>query len=211
MTSTAFSAQGSTIEIETGDGTPVSITGVSVGYPTIITASGLNNGDVVAIAGLTGTHAADLNAKSFVVLYSTGTQAALAVNTIGRTITAGSGTATPTTYTAIANVKSFSGFDGKATIIDVTNLDSTAKEKLVGLQDFGKFSFEIHVDYDNAGQQALSTAKAAASIKGFRLTYPNSKVATFDAYVMGMPSQGGVDTAVTGSVELEISGAVTIA
>jgi Lambda phage tail tube protein, TTP len=210
MTSTAISAQGSTLAVNTGTGSGITITGISVGYPTIITATGLNNGDVVALAGLGGADSGLLNGNSYPVLFSTGSKFSVAVDTTGKTITA-SGTATPQTYTPIANVKSFSGFDGKAAIIDVTNLSSTAKEKLVGIQDFGKFSFDIHVDYSDAGQLALSAAKAAATKKTFKLTYPNAKVATFSAFVMGMPSQGAVDAVVAGSVELEITGAVVVA
>ncbi len=211
MTSSAFSAQGSTFKISSGVGSPVSITGIAVGYPTIITATGLSNGDVGAIAALTGADAAVLNGNSYPVLYSTGSKFAIDVNTTGKTITVGSGTFTPNAYTQIKNVKKFSGFDGKASILDATDLDSAAKEKLIGLQDSGKFSFDINIDYSDAGQIALLAAKASSARKSFKLTYPNGKVASFDAFVMSMPANGGVDSIVMGSVELEITGVITIA
>jgi hypothetical protein len=212
MPSTAFSAQNSVFSIGTGTGTAKNITAIAVGNPTVLTstAHGLSNGDVVTLAGLTGADAALLNGQSVVVLFKTANTIAVAIDTTGKTITA-AGTATPVSYTPIKNIKSFNGFDGKATIIDVTNLDSTAKEKRPGLQDSGKFMFDLHVDYDDAGQAAARTAMGAGAQKNFKLTYPNGKVASFSGYVMSMPSQGGVDAVVAGSAEIEISGSIVIA
>ena len=52
MASSAISAQGSVLAIGTGTGSAVTITGVAVGNPTIITAAahGFNNGDVITLA-----------------------------------------------------------------------------------------------------------------------------------------------------------------
>ena len=48
-------------------------------------------------------------------------------------------------FTPIAQITDFSAFSGSASVIDTTNLDSTAKEKLMGLQDFGQFSINFNV------------------------------------------------------------------
>jgi hypothetical protein len=155
MSSSAISAQGSVLAIGTGSGSPVTITGVAVGNPTIITsaAHGFNNGDVVALAGLTGTDAALLNGQTVSVRNKTTNTYAVYIDTTGKTITA-SGTATPQTYTNVANVKDFSGFDGAASELDRTNLDSTAKEFILGLTDPGQLTFNIDYDGSNAGHIA---------------------------------------------------------
>jgi len=49
-----------------------------------------------------------------------------------------------TTFETIPNVVSFQGPGGQASVIDVTNLASTAKEKRVGLRDEGQLSLSLH-------------------------------------------------------------------
>lgn len=212
MTSTAISAQGSDLQIETGTGSAKTITAIQVGNPTILTstAHGLGNGDVITLAGLAGADAALLNGKTAVLTNKTANTFAVQIDTTGKTFTA-AGTATPVAYTSIANVKSYNGFDGAASEIDVTNLQSVAKEKRLGLQDFGKFSFEMNPDFNDAGQNAMRAAKAAGAQKNFKLIYPNGKAASFAAFVKSMPEQGGVDGVIAGSAELTITGAVTVA
>lgn len=216
MPSSSFSAQGTTFQISTGTGGAKTITAIAVGNPTIITstAHGLTAGDVVTIAAITGTAGTDatngLNGKTFVITHVTANTIAINANTTGLAYTSG-GTATPQTYTSVANVKSFNGFGGMASEIDVTNLSSTAKEFRLGLQDFGTITLEVSVDYSDAGQNALRTAQAAGTEKTFKLNFPNSRVATFNGYVKGAPVQGGVDATVEGSFEIRINGNVTVA
>lgn len=118
--------------------------------------------------------------------------------------------ATPgTPDVVINNVVSFSGFDGEASEIDITNLNSTAKEYAVGLKDFGAFSLEIHPDFDDPGQNVLRTA--GNSTKTIEIELPNGKTATFACLVKNADSlNGGVDAVLTGTVALKISGPVTV-
>lgn len=213
MASTAISAQGTTLEVNTGTGSAVTTVTAAVGFPTIITKSahGLSNGDVVVLSAFAGASAALLNGFTVVISNVTTNTLAIDIDTTGGTLTAANGTLTPQTYTEIGNVISYNGFDGMASEIPITNLSSSAVEVMLGLQDFGKFSFEIHPDYDDAGQAALRTAKSAGTEKTFKLTMSDAKVATFDAYVKGMPESGGVDAALSGSVELRINGSVVVA
>ncbi|MES2218361.1 MAG: phage tail tube protein [Pseudomonadota bacterium] len=204
-----ISSQGSTLEIETGNGSPVSITAIAAGFPTIITATGLVNGDVVAIAALGGADAATVNGHSYVVQFSTGLKASLDVDTTGKTITAGSGTATPAAYTKINGILSYSGLDGSAPDIDVTDLDSTAMEYISGLKDEGKFGFEMKTIRSDAGQLALEAARTSGAVKGIRLTLPDDSVATFDVLVKTTPLNGAVNAVLKGSVDCKITGDVT--
>ena len=59
-----------------------------------------------------------------------------------------------TTFETIPNVVSFQGPGGQASVIDVTNLASTSKEKRVGLRDEGQLSLtsiQDHVHRHDAG------------------------------------------------------------
>ena len=210
MASTAISAQGSVIAIGTSSGSAKTISAIALGNPTILTstAHGLANGDVVTLSGLTGSDASYLNGLTWSVRNVTTNTFAVQLDTTGRTITA-AGTATPTTFTNIANVRTFSGFDGSASEIDVTNLDSVAKEFRLGLVDPGNFTLEIDYDSANAGHVALRAKQVSGALSSFKLTLPNSTVIAFSAYVKKFSLGGGVDEVAKTSVELRISGAIT--
>lgn len=211
MASSAISAQGSILQVNNSTGTAKNVSGLALGFPTIVTASahGFANGDVVTFASLGGN--TTLNGQTVVIKNVTNNTFAVDVDTTGGSSWTSGGTATPATWTQVKNLKSFSGFDGSASELDKTNLDSTAKEIGMGLIDNGNFTVEIDVDRADAGQAALRSAQVAGAIKTFKLTLPNSKTATFTGYVKKFSEQGGVDAIVKGSVDLRISGAVTFA
>jgi len=210
MPSTAISAQGSKLEISSTAGSGKTITAVAVGFPTVLTsaAHGLSNGDVVTLAGLTGADAALLNGQTAVVKYKSANTIAVDIDTTGKTITA-AGTFTPLGWTKVENLVSFKGFDGQASELDVTDLDSTAKEFMLGLQDWGTFSFDVNRDMNDAGQQAVDASKRAGTQKAYKLTMPNGKTKTFNAYCKNSPLEGGVDQVLkTSGVTLRITGDV---
>lgn len=112
----------------------------------------------------------------------------------------------------IGKVKSFSGFDGEASEIDATHLKSTAKEKRLGLQDFGGLTLEWQTDFSDAGQTVCRTAQASRAVKTVRLTFPDTSTATFQAIVKNAQRiSGGVDGLVDGGASMSITGAVTFA
>jgi hypothetical protein len=210
MASSAVSAQGSVIAIGTGSGAAKTITAISLGNPTIITSSahGFANGDVVTLAGLTGADAATLNGQVVSVRNVTTNTFAVYIDTTGKTITA-AGTATSTTFTNIVNVRTFSGFDGSATEINVTNLDSLAAEFRLGLVDQGQFTMELDYDSTSAGHVALRSKQVSGVLSNFKLTVPTLGVITFTAYVKKFSLSGGVDAVAKTQVDLRISGPVT--
>ncbi|MFS2023869.1 phage tail tube protein [Massilia sp. CT11-137] len=204
-----ISAQGSTLHIATGDGAAKNITDISVGFPAIVESvgHGFTNGTVVALADIGGTMAA-LNGKSHVVANATAdTFALLDVNTTGLVYAAG-GTATPSQYTKINGLLSFDGFDGAASDIDSTDLDSQAMEYISGLRDEGKFGFEIKVLAADNGQIALRAARTSGVVVGMKLTLPDGSVATFSTLVKSIPSSGAVNALLKGKVDTKISGPV---
>lgn len=213
MASTAINAQGTIFQIGTGTGGAKNITAVAIGNPTIITstAHGLNNGDRGAIASITGTVGTSLlNGNSYSVMFRTTNTFAVAADSAGLAYTSG-GTFTPTTYTAVGNVRSFQGFDGQASEIDVTNFASTAKEFRLGLVDNGNISFEIDLDNADAGQVACRSAMVGALLKDMKLILPSGSTptASFQGFVRQFSVSGGVDDVVKASIQVRISGAVT--
>lgn len=114
----------------------------------------------------------------------------------------------PLTFTTIAGVISFTGFDGSANEIDITDLSSVAKEFRMGLQDFGNFNMEVNFDEADAGQRILRTMKAAGLSRSFQITFSDGSIATFSAFVLSFSTAGGVDAKVDGSIQLRITGNV---
>ncbi len=115
----------------------------------------------------------------------------------------------PTTYTEVKEITSFSGFDGAASEIDVTHLQSTAKEFLMGLQDFGSFQMDVNHLPTDAGQDAMRAAKASRDIQDFRITLSDASQITFRGYVLSNALSGAVDGKVDGSFTIRITGAVS--
>ena len=133
-----------------------------------------------------------------------------AIETQGTVFKIGNGDS-PLTYTVISEVVSFSGFDGSAAEIDTTHLGSTAKEYLMGLQDFGNLTLESNYLPADAGQVKLRTAKASREVQDFKIEFSDSSTATFQAYVLSASISGGVDAKVDTSFNLRITGNVTFA
>lgn len=210
MTSSAISAQGSTLQVSSTSGTPKNITAIALGNPTIITAAahGFTNGDVVTLASIGGTTV--LNGVTAVVKNKTANTFAVDVDTTGGAAYTSGGTATPAAWTSVVNFKTIKGFDGKTAKLDATNLASLAKEYRAGLLDPGNFSFDVDVDVTDPGQVALQAYRANATIANFKLTLPNGHTATFFGFVESFPWDGGVDALLTATVNVIITGPVTI-
>jgi hypothetical protein len=134
-----------------------------------------------------------------------------AIATQGFTLKIGDVGDSPASLTDILGITNFQGFDGQAAEIDVTHLQSTAKEFIMGLQDFGTFSIDVNYLPDNPGQLECRTAKASGTLKAFKATFSDLSTADFEAYVLSSPVSGGVDAKVDSSFALRITGDVTFA
>lgn len=117
----------------------------------------------------------------------------------------------PTSYQTINNVFDFSGPGGQASVIDITNLASTAREKRMGLPDEGQFSFNIHFNPDDTSHQAIRDARKNRTACELRVTFTDTTptTATFACNVLGFVVGGSVDDVVKVAVTCEINGAVT--
>lgn len=208
----SIESQGTKLEISGTSGSAVTGCTPAAGNPTIFTKTshGLSDGDVVTISGVTGDNAADLN-KVWVVKYTTTSTFAVDCDSTGFTGMGSAAVATPLAWLEIGEVTDWDGPGGSATMYETTHLRSTAKEKKIGLMDEGQLTLSINWEPSDNGQQAARTARANRTEKSFRLTYTDNSTATFDGYVMGMSSSGGVDNKVSGSITIEISGPVEYA
>lgn len=116
---------------------------------------------------------------------------------------------TGSNYTKISGVTDFSGIgSGAASIIDVTDLDSVAKEKQMGIPDEGSIKISVNYIVADAGQVACDTARTAGTLASFKVVASGTQW-TFDAFVPSFEKSGGVDKQWTGAITLEVSGPVT--
>lgn len=121
-------------------------------------------------------------------------------------------TASPlTTYAQIGQVTSISGPDGSVPEVDVTNLDSTGKEYIGGLPDFGSVTLEVIFDaatattmHEQIWNDFLSQTVTTYQI---RLSDSPQTTITFTGYPNQYSYSLGVDAAVTASLGIKVSGA----
>lgn len=115
----------------------------------------------------------------------------------------------------VGQVTDFSGPGGQANIIDVTHLNSTAKEKLVGLRDEGQLTMSLNLSFSDAAQIALRADRASRTMRKCVIKFNDNTTdaaktkAIFDGYVLGFSVSGAVDNKVSANAVIEITGAVT--
>jgi len=220
MSDAAIPAQGTTLHIAGSAAAAEPCTAITVGMPTIIAITGhagVANGDVVTLAAFAGADAALVNGLTFIVQnYATGATNdtfTINLNTVGKTITIGSGTATPTEWIKVGELTDIKSTSDTSPDIEVTDLDSTAKEYIQGLPDTGNVTMTVYCVDSDTGLAAMEAAHVARAMKSFKVTYPSgaTPIRTFNGYVKSFPMIGDAskDSAVTGSVEIKRSGSVT--
>jgi len=213
MSTSAISAQGSTVHIATGTGGAKTITAATKAFRCELTSTshGLVKGDRVTIASVAGM--TELNGNTYTVIDSGTNVFVIDVDSRAFTTYTSGGTATPVTYTQILELKDFKPSGSSSSEIDVTDLSSTAKEFLTGLRDNGSFSMSLNALTTDPGQIAVKAKFDASAIGTFKLTTPDAKTYTFTALVKNFPTipDGSVDSVLVGSIELRITGAVVVA
>jgi predicted secreted protein len=128
----------------------------------------------------------------------------------GTAIAIDTGTTGTPSLTPIVNVSEISGFDGKATEIDTTTLTSTAKERVLGLQDWGTVTLTTQINLKEPSHSALLAAKKAGTAKNFTVTLSDGSKIVFAAFVAAFPISAKVDAVYTGSIALTITGDITV-
>ena len=117
------------------------------------------------------------------------------------------GTAVTAGGTAITGLTSISFSGGDVPTFDITTHDSSAKEFVAGLVDYGSFEISGFANHDDAGQDALRSGTGTSL--AFVVTLPNTETISFSAIVGVMnediPLEGGVGF----SVSCKLTGAKT--
>lgn len=112
-------------------------------------------------------------------------------------------------FVAIKGVTDFDGLgSGSAAIMDVSDLDSTRKEKEMGLPDEGSISLSVNYIPTDPGQLAIEAARNAGVPVEMKIV-SGTKQWDFDALVPTFAKAAGVDKVWTGKITLEITGEVT--
>lgn len=140
----------------------------------------------------------------------------MAIETQGTILFWSTSTAASTsTAVTVGGIVDFSGPGGQANEIDITNINSSAKEYIIGLKDEGDFTMNLVVDTSNAGQTAIRADRDTRTKRKAVVQFNDSTVelnktkAIFDAYVKGFSITGSVDDAVRATATLRIAGPVT--
>lgn len=129
----------------------------------------------------------------------------------GATLQLGSG-ASPQVYTTIAEVLRCGPIGSTNPEVDVTNLDSTAKEYIAGLADGNNVEFSMNWIAGNSQQQSLRSSQAAGSTVNLKMTWPNSSatIAVFDLVMLQFElSETTPEAQISASVSGRISGSVS--
>ena len=116
----------------------------------------------------------------------------------------------PPVFADIPEIRSIGGPDGSAPTIDVTDLDSTAREYVLGLKDEGSFSLGVMYIPANAVHTTLRNAWANRTQLRFRVTFTDSgtTVWEFNGFVTGFSQSAAVDTVVEATVGIKITGSI---
>lgn len=117
----------------------------------------------------------------------------------------------PTNWQKIGNVTDFNGpGTGSADVIDASNLDSVAKEKLMGLFDEGQLSFNINLDPDDTVHRAVRTARRNKTLCEFKITLTDTTatIGYFFGYVLNFGHSGSTNSLLKVAVSIEIDGEV---
>jgi hypothetical protein len=177
------------VSIETALATTKPLTGATQASECIITATahGYADGSIIKILNAGGMF--QINNRAFVVDLQAGSpitnkfglKGVDSTNYLPYTSLGDSYKATMTAIGGITGIPTL--FAGTSPLIDITSLTSLAKEKAVGLQDFGSTTLDMIFDGADAGQIAMQNAKELQIPKVFTVKNPVPQTAAFVAYV----------------------------
>ena len=204
-TSSAILAQGTRFGIAGAAGTPISVTAITKSKPAVATGTNtLAVGDTVVFGAIVGMP--EILNRVGIVSASSGTTFTVNIDSTNFATVGTTGTATPQTFVDVNNVHDYSGFDGVSSEIDITNLQSLAKEYAPGLEDYGQFTMNVDVDNTDPGQIAMRGAKSSQLRTYFRLIMRNASVRVFYGFVKKQGEAAAVDGVVKTAVDIRISG-----
>ncbi len=128
----------------------------------------------------------------------------------GATLQIGDG-ASPQDYTTIAEVLRCGPIGSSNPEVDVTNLDSTAKEYIAGLADGNTVDFDVNWLVGNTQQASLRTSQAARSTINLQMVYPTSPntKAQFDLVLLDFEmGEATAESQLTARISGRITGSI---
>lgn len=125
-----------------------------------------------------------------------------------------SATTAVSTAQRVNGVVSVDGPAGSNPVIDITHLLSTARAKLVGIQDEGQISVEMNLLTSDAGQNAIRVDRQTGSERHVGIKYSTRQgterlYLNAQAFVTNYSVGVAMDDKVTASFTLEIDGLST--
>ncbi len=135
----------------------------------------------------------------------------LAVLGKNATLQLGSGASPNVFSSTIAEVLRCGPIGATNSEVDVTNLDSTAKEYIAGLADGNTIDFDVNFIANDSEQLSLRTSQAAGSTVNLRMIWQTSPLqnAQFDLVLLGFEmGETTPEGQVTASISGRISGSI---
>lgn len=204
----AIKGQGAILSIGgSAAGSPATATGATTANPCVVTAANsFSNGNIIVASGFSGI--TQLNNRAFVASAVSGSVVTLkGEDATGYGSYVSGGLLQKQSMQAIGSVADVSGFDGQSSELDATNLQSAAKEFLLGLQDFGHVTLTLQ-QISDAGQTLLRAFKTNALVAAFSLQLSDGTIAAFMAFVKQYSFTGvKPDGLITNSVSLRVTNA----
>lgn len=112
--------------------------------------------------------------------------------------------ASPEVYTLIAEVLRVGPVGSSAPEVDVTNLDSTAKEYIGGLDDGHTVDFDVNWIAGNTQQEVFRDG--VGDTKNMQMLWPDTTLAAFAFVILGF---GLGETTPEGQITASINGRIT--
>ena len=111
---------------------------------------------------------------------------------------------------SIGRMRGLSGPTAGRNDVDITAYDSTAREFLPGIKDFGELNFELVWDpVATTGHSSVRRWYLANEIVNWKIVHPTTtSVVTFDGYVKSLGPTYPMDDALAAAVVLKVTGAV---
>jgi len=110
------------------------------------------------------------------------------------------------TFNAVGEVASVGEPSGEAADIDVTHLQSTGKEFLIGLPDEGNFQIGGNFVPSDTGQTLLETARLDQDPRWFKVVFSNGSIRYAKGFVKKYAPSAAVDGKVPFNANIRISG-----
>lgn len=133
-----------------------------------------------------------------------------AMTTVGVKLQKGDGATGTELFTTVAEITKLNGPSQTAKLIDVTSLDSTAREYRSGLKDGGDVSFDVNLVASS--HKTLKADFDAHTVRNFKLlltdhaTTPST--AAFSAIITEFGITSDVDNVVKAAIKLKVTGDV---